>query len=79
MNINDIKRDVYSGIISKCEISCEGKWFTLEYYCVYNQKWQLLLRERSGVRLFKNANAAMMIAAELGFNEVTLIQPTQEH
>ena len=79
MDINNIKRSVYAGRISKCKITCEGKWYTLRYFCVNDQKWKLLLRTRRGVRLFRNAHAAMMIAADLGFNEVTLIEPDEEN
>lgn len=74
MDIHNIKHEVNSGTISQCKIEGEESCYTLSLFYVDEQKWKLLLRKRRGVRLFKDANAAMMIAADLGFNAVILIE-----
>jgi len=48
----------------------------MSLFYIEEQKWKLLRRKRRGVRIFKNAQSAIFIAEELGFNTVTLIEPT---
>ncbi|NRA21490.1 MAG: hypothetical protein HRU05_13510 [Oceanospirillaceae bacterium] len=78
MDTHDLKREIYSGTISQCKIEGNGSWYTLSLFYVKEQLWVVLTRKRRGVRLFKNVEAAMMIAADLGFNAVTLIEPDAE-
>jgi|GEM_PF-3104293 len=76
MNLRDIQYQVCSRVITQCKIVSKEDWFYMSLFYIEEQKWKLLRRKRRGVRIFKNAQSAIFIAEELGFNTVTLIEPT---
>ncbi len=70
MLIQDIRYDFISGAVSECRIMWDGNSCSLSAY----YKWVTLSRKRRGVRLFDSVERAMIVAAEIGFNCVTLLQ-----
>ena len=73
MLMKDIRYDLVSGAISECRIMWDGKRCSLSAYYETDKKWVALSRKRRGVRLFNSVERAMIVAAEMGFNCVTLL------
>jgi len=74
MLIQDIRYDFISGAVSECRIMWDGNSCSLSAYYETDNKWVTLSRKRRGVRLFDSVERAMIVAAEIGFNCVTLLQ-----
>ena len=73
MLMNDIRYDLISGAVTECRILWDGEQCSLSAYYKTDQKWVTLSRKRRGIRLFDTVERAMIVAAEMGFNCVTLL------
>ena len=72
MQLRDIKRDFEHGLLTSAEISrCMGAYSLRVKY--RSGEWVVLERQRSGQRLLKTADAAIAVAEEVGFKNVSFV------
>lgn len=70
--LSDMKRDFQNGLISRCTVNEVMGAFTVRCFYRSTEKWEVLNRQRGGVRTFANVQAALNAAVEIGFRKVEI-------